>query len=87
MKANARLTATLGLTLAVIVAGPAAAQDGSRVRPDRPTPNLKRQPEPLPPARSSPAVPQEKPPPAAEEVPPPAGPGCPDQGRRLELIV
>jgi hypothetical protein len=68
-------------------AGGAEAQGKQERVPDAVAPNLKRRPEPLPPSpRPESQAPQEDGPSASDE-PPPQGRGCPDQGRKLELIV
>jgi hypothetical protein len=71
------------------LAGAAEAQGKPERGPDTIAPNLKRRPEPLPPSpRSENQAPQEDGPSANEDAPDPApGQGCPDQGRKLELIV
>ena len=77
----------LSLCLLAALAGGAEAQGKAERGPDAAAPNLKRRPEPLPPApRSENQAPQEDGPSANEEAPP-AGRGCPDPGRKLELIV
>jgi hypothetical protein len=78
--------ASLGVLLCFTlggIAGNAWAQGKAEARPSTVSPNLKRQPEPL-----SPAPKATKPPPAegGKFAPPPAG-GCPDRGRKLELIA
>ena len=55
--------------------------------PNPAAPNLKRQPAPPPPGwRAQKQGPTQEAPSAADEAPPP-GQGCPDPGRKLELIV
>jgi hypothetical protein len=70
-------------------AGGAEAQGRPERGPDTVAPNLKRRPEPLPPSpRSEGRAPQEDGSSANGDAPDPApGRGCPDQGRKLELIV
>ena len=67
----------------------AEAQGKPERGPETVAPNLKRRPEPLPPLpRSENRALQEDGPSADEDAPDPApGRGCPDQGRKLELIV
>ena len=68
-------------------AGGAEAQGKQERGPDAVAPNPKRRPEPLPPSpRAESQAPQEDGPSASDE-PPPQGRACPDQGRKLELIV
>jgi hypothetical protein len=74
------------LALAALI-GEAAAQGAIERTPPSVAPNLTRRPEPLPPApRAEQQAPEEDAPSASEELPP-AGRGCPDHGRKLELIV
>jgi hypothetical protein len=78
----------LALLALAAIAGQAQAQGKTERSPDAVAPNLKRRPEPLPPApraeRNAPAGEDDD---SANEDAPPAGRGCPDHGRTLELIV
>jgi hypothetical protein len=78
---------TLSLLAWAALAGGAEAQSKSERTPEPVAPNLKRHPEPLrpalPPERRAPRDET----PAAEEDAPMQAPGCPDHGRKLELIV
>jgi hypothetical protein len=76
--------ALLALTALVDEAG---AQAGAGSAPATVAPNLKHRPEPLPPVPRAQQQPPEEDAPSASEEPPPAGRGCPDHGRKLELIV
>jgi hypothetical protein len=77
----------LSLLVLAALAGGAEAQGKAERGPDAVAPNLKRRPEPLPPMpRPERQAPEEDAPSANDEAPP-AGRGCPDQGRKLELIV
>jgi len=72
------------LAMAAVV-GEAAAQGRTERAPV--APNLKRLPEPLPPSpRAEKQAPEDEAPAGNEETPS-VGRGCPDQGRKLELIV
>ena len=78
----------LSVLVLAAFAGGAEAQGKPEGGPDVVAPNLKRRPEPLPPSpRRESQVPQEDGPSANDDEPPPQGRGCPDQGRKLELIV
>jgi len=71
----------------VAVAGEATAQTQADSGPNPVAPNLKRQPEPLPPPRRMPnRAPGQDVPSATDAAPHPSH-GCPDPGRKLELIV
>ena len=88
MKTSGAAKLALGIVFFLAVAAPAnsaEAQGNPDRRPDAVAPNLSRRPEPLPPRMEN-WDPQEDAPSASEE-PPPLGGGCPDQGRKLELIV
>ena len=77
----------LSLLALAALAGGAEAQGKAERAPEAVAPNLKRRPEPLPPApRPERQAPAEEAPSANDEAPP-QGRGCPDQGRKLELIV
>jgi len=67
------------------VAGAAAAQ--TQAGPNPVAPNLKRQPEPLPPPRRTQKQAPGQDVPSAPDAAPPPSHGCPDSGRKLELIV
>jgi hypothetical protein len=69
------------------LAGVAEAQGKAERAPDAIAPNLKRRPEPLPPSPRPERQAPEADAPSANEEAPPAARGCPDQGRKLELIV
>jgi hypothetical protein len=78
----------LSLLAWTALAGGAKAEDRAERVPEQVAPNLKRRPEPLPPSpRPETQAPQADGPAASDEAPPPQGRGCPDQGRKLELIV
>jgi hypothetical protein len=69
------------------IAGGAEGEGRAERGPDAVAPNLKRRPEPLPPLpRPESQAPEADAPSANDEASPP-GRGCPDQGRKLELIV
>jgi hypothetical protein len=77
----------LSLFALAALTGGAEAQGRPERAPDQVAPNLKRRAEPLPPSpRPESQAPQEDGP-SANDEPPPQGRGCPDQGRKLELIV
>jgi hypothetical protein len=73
---------------AAIVGGVEAQGLGKSERTPEPiAPNMKRRPEPLPPSpRPQLRTPRDEMP-AAEEDAPLQAPGCPDHGRKLELIA
>jgi len=78
---------TLSLLAWAALAGGAEAQSKSERTPEPIAPNMKRRPEPLPPSpRPQLRTPRDEMP-AAEEDAPMQAPGCPDHGRKLELIV
>lgn len=82
-----RIVGLLAFLALVAIAGEVAAQGEVRRAPGTAAPNLNRRPEPLPPLpRAEKQAPEEDAPSASEEAPP-AGPGCPNPGRKLELIV
>jgi hypothetical protein len=74
------------LALAALI-GEAAAQGAIERTPPSVAPNLQRRPEPLPPMPRPEQPALEEDAPSASEEPPPGGRGCPDHGRKLELIV
>jgi len=77
----------LSLLALALLAGGAGAQGKPERGPESVAPNLKRRPEPLPPLpRPESQAPQEDGP-SANDEPPASLRGCPDQGRKLELIV
>lgn len=73
---------------AALVGGAEAQSVGKSERTPEPiAPNMKRHPESLPPSsRPQLRTPRDEMP-AAEEDAPLQAPGCPDHGRKLELIV
>jgi hypothetical protein len=83
-----RLTVgVLSLFAWAALAGGAEAQGKAEGRPDEVAPNLKRRPAPLPPTRRPESRAPEAEAPSVNDQAPPAGRGCPDTGRKLELIV
>ena len=69
------------------LAGETEAQGKAERGPDAVAPNLKRRAEPLRPSPQPESKVPEAEMPSANDKVPPAGRGCPDQGRKLELIV
>jgi len=78
---------TLTLFAWAAVAGGAEAQGKAERAPEPVAPNLKRRPEPLPPLRRPEGQAPRDEMPSADDETPPQGRGCPDHGRKLELIV
>jgi hypothetical protein len=70
-----------------VFAGGADAQSRAERGPDAVAPNLKRRPEPLPPMPRPERQAPDADAPSVNDETPPSGRGCPDQGRKLELIV
>ena len=89
MKAAAGSRATIGV-LSVFALAALADGAGAQGKPERlpgaVAPNLKRQPEPLPPLSRPESEMLQEDGPSANDAPP-SPRGCPDQGRKLELIV
>ena len=77
----------LSLLALAALAGGAEAQGKPERGPETVAPNLKRRPAPLPPPRSKVKRPRGGWSSANEDAPTAPGRGCPDQGRKLELIV
>ena len=87
VKKNVGWLGVLCLLALTAVSGRAEAQGKPERGPEQIAPNLKRRPEPLPPLpRPESQAPLEDESSANDEGPP-LGRGCPDQGRKLELIV
>lgn len=86
MASRAAVGALALLTLAAL-AGEVQAQPRVERGPDAVAPNLGRRPEPLPPGPQRERQAPEAEAPSTSEDFPPAARGCPDQGRKLELIV
>jgi hypothetical protein len=86
MASRRALGVLVGCLLSAVCGGAMAQSQGDRGS-NRVVPNVKGQFEPPPPVRGAEERSGEQQAPSAREVAPPAGHGCPDPGRKLELIV